>query len=362
MAAAQAATFADHIQELRSRLMKSLFFVAIGAGIGYALHNTLLSVLQKPLHEKLYYTTPTGAFSFIIKVCTVFGIVVALPALLYHGFAFFQPLISSKTKRSITLYVFLSVILACLGIAFAYFISLPAALNFLVNFGNDSGTIESLITTNEYFNFVLAYIAGFAVLFQLPLIISFINRIKPLTPKKLFGATRYVVLASFIIAAVITPTPDPFNQLLMAGPVILLYFASACVVAVMNAHSRRVDKKRSSRPPDVDIDSVIESLLNDQEPAPVPIPVPTLQPQPEPVPVSLPPEPLQAQTMPSPATPAMRPRRLVNDMVVPARRPASPAYQQRTARPITAPAKPAARPTPQMGMGGMISDFIPATE
>lgn len=238
MPAERTATFAEHIQELRGRLMWSLLFVAIGAGVGYALHDQLLVILQHPLHETLYYTTPTGAFSFIIKICTVFGLVAALPMAIYQIFAFFEPLIKMKTRRLMVWYVVVSVLLASAGIAFAYFVSLPASLRFLVNFG-EGGGIESLITANEYFNFVLTYIAGFAALFQLPLIIAFINRVKPLTPSRLAGGTRYVVLGSFVVSAVITPTPDPVNQLLMAGPIILLYFVSAGVVVVGNLRKRR---------------------------------------------------------------------------------------------------------------------------
>lgn len=243
MSPANSVPFAEHVSELRRRLMWILLFVFIGGTIGYLLNDTLMRVLQTPLNDSLYYNTPAGAFSFVMKLCVVFGIVVALPALSYHTFAFFGPIIAKKTKRSFVLYVTMSVILACAGMAFAYFVSLPASLHFLTTFGN-SGDIHALITANEYFNFVLAYVAGFAVLFQVPLIITFINRVKPLPPKKLLGATRYVIIVSFIAAAIITPTPDPMNQAIMAFPVILLYLMSVCIVAI---HPRRFRARRQRR-------------------------------------------------------------------------------------------------------------------
>ncbi len=333
MTAERPITFAEHIQELRKRLMWSLLFVGLGAGIGYALHNTLLGILQQPLHEKLYYTTPTGAFSFIIKICTVFGIIVSVPAVLYHSFAFFQPLITIRIKRVVAGYVFLSVVLAVMGVAFAYFVSLPAALKFLVNFGS-AGGIESLITANEYFNFVLAYITGFAVLFQLPLIVTFINRITPLTPSKLIASTRYVVLGSFIIAAIITPTPDPFNQILMAGPVILLYFLSGCAVAFINfrAH-RRSHKARAVVPA---IDPVAISALTEAEPPPANALI----------------------SAPEPAS-AAAPRKpsVISDMVIPRRNVAVPAYRPRNLQ--TNPSQPARAARPAMRM---ISDFLPVAD
>lgn len=228
--AGESATFAEHLSELRKRFMWILLFVAVGGGIGYALHDKLLQILQRPLNDSLYYTNPGGAFSFVMKLCVVFGIIVAIPVLSYHVFAFFGPLIAKRTKRMTVLYISMSVILAIAGILFAYFVSLPASLHFLTTFG--SGDIQAIITANEYFNFVLAYVAGFAILFQVPLVIMFINRMTPLPPKKLLGGTRYVIVISFILAAVITPTPDPMNQAIMAGPIIALYIFSIALVAL----------------------------------------------------------------------------------------------------------------------------------
>ena len=233
------ATLVEHIQELRSRLMWAVGFVMVGAVAGYFIHDTLVEVMQRPLNDTLYYTTPTGAFSFIIKVCTVFGLLVALPVVIYQIFGFFGPLIKNSTKRTLVVYMLYSCVLALVGILFAYFLSLPAALNFLVNFSKDSN-ITSLITANEYFNFVLTYLLGFAVIFQLPLIVSFINKITPLQPLKMLKATRYVILGSFIGAAIITPTPDPLNQALMAAPVILLYLMSTAVIAMKSSNSKPI--------------------------------------------------------------------------------------------------------------------------
>ncbi len=345
-------SFAEHIRELRGRVMWSLAFVVIGAGVGYALHDTLLAILQQPLHEKLYYTTPTGAFSFIIKICTVFGFLVALPVAIYHIFAFFGPLIKARTKKQFISYVLASFLLASAGIAFAYFISLPAALNFLVNFGSDKGSMAALITANEYFNFVLAYIAGYAVLFQLPLIMAFINRVKPLPPKKMLSGTRYVILGSFIVAAIITPTPDPFNQFIMAGPIILLYFASIVMIMFINMRARRRLRKAGEVVPHIEprtIEAILDSLPTQPKPA---SDIPLFAPQiiPEPAPIS-----------PVPAKPAAIKRqqpRLVSDMVAqPAKRPAMNSTQRRVIRQIQAQPRPM-NLNPNIRV---ISDFIPAT-
>jgi sec-independent protein translocase protein TatC len=118
-------------------------------------------------------------------------------------------------------YVFCSIVLAYGGVVFAYFISLPNALHFLAGFGGKE--ITALITADEYYSFVLSYLLGFALLFQIPIIVLFINRIKPMKPGSMMGAQRYIILASFVVAAILTPTPDPINQTIMAMPAVVLY-------------------------------------------------------------------------------------------------------------------------------------------
>jgi sec-independent protein translocase protein TatC len=350
----QQLTFAEHIQELRKRLMWSLLFVAIGAGIGYALHAKILKILQQPLNDGLYYTAPTGAFSFVIKVCVVFGLIVALPVVVYQVFAFFGPLLPKKTKKAIVAYVLVSVLLAAAGIAFAYFISLPAALHFLTNFGSDGTNIQAIITADEYFNFVLAYIAGFAVLFQLPLIISFINKVTPLKPSQLLGGTRYVVLGSFVIAAVITPTPDPLNQALMAGPIILLYFLSVLAVAAAGKLTAR-SRNKPAVPASVLAD--IDALLAEDEAKPQ-----AAVPQPAPLQATSPPVVRQTAIQPT-ATP--RPaahRRLTTDMVTLPRAHAPLAPVARSPQPAQTRSAPPQPRTRQIVRAGLISDFIPASD
>lgn len=340
MAAPQTATFAEHIQELRTRLMWSLLFVAVGAGLGYALHEVILSVLQRPLNDTLYYTTPGGAFSFIIKICVAFGFVVALPMVVYQIFGFFGPLLPLRTRRMFVGYVLATVMLAALGIVFAYFISLPSALHFLVNFGNDKGSIEALITADEYFNFVLTYIAGFAVLFQLPLIIVFINKVTPLPPHKLLGISRYAILGSFIISAIITPTPDPLNQTLMAGPIILLFFLSVLLVAVIN-------RGRGKAKNPVENLAIPDEVFEFEKQVPV-------EPEPRPLPIASPaPAPIASAPVPVPRPVS---RRLVTDMVVPGRGRTVSAYKP---RPVVH--QPAVQPERRHPVR-LISDFIPAHE
>jgi hypothetical protein len=154
------------------------------------------------------------------------------PVIMYNLYKFLSPLIVRQKRLTIFLFITTSFILACLGVVFAYFVSLPAALIFLTQFGGDS--VKSLITANEYFSFALAYLGGFAILFQIPLLIMIINRIKPLKPSGMLKNMRWIILASFIVAAMLTPTPDPINQAIMAAPIIILYLLSIIMVFFTN--------------------------------------------------------------------------------------------------------------------------------
>lgn len=232
---AKAQPFSEHVRELRQRLIYSFAALLMGSIVGYAIHERILTLITHPLHQKLYYTTPTGGFNAIIKISILFGVIVAVPVFVYQLGKFLSPAFKHHNIRAFRM-AFLSVILALLGVLFAYYISLPAALHFLANI--DTNNLQSLITINEYLNFASAYVAGFALLFQLPLILLFINRIKPQRPGGLMRYQKWVILVSFILAAVLTPTPDPINQAIMALPIILLYQFSIGLIWIVNRRNK----------------------------------------------------------------------------------------------------------------------------
>lgn len=230
-------TIGEHLQELRGRLLWSAMALLIGGAIGYVYNDQIIAWLVKPLNQQLYYTSPAGGFDFLIKVCVFFGFLLAIPVLVYQLIRFLSPAVPPNISYKTGKIMLCSVILALMGVSFAYFVSLPAALHFLGNFSTES--VTSLISANEYFNFVMIYMVCFAVLFQMPLVLAFVNKVTPLSPKMLMQKQRIVILGSFIIAALVTPTPDPLNQTLMALPIIALYQSSIGVVWQSNRRSQR---------------------------------------------------------------------------------------------------------------------------
>lgn len=228
--------FIEHVRELQVRLTLSFVAIGICGGVAYVFYEKLLELIQKPLGQTLYYTSPVGGFNFIFKLCLAAGFVGALPFVLYQLFSFVAPLLQKNHTGVIIKYVLWAFILAIAGVLFGYFISLPAALHFLTNFGGQN--IQSLIRADEYFNFALAYIAGFALIFQTPLILLFTNRIKPLKPGGMMKFQRYIIVFSFVLAAVLTPTPDPVNQAIMALPIVFLYQVGVILVWLVNKYTR----------------------------------------------------------------------------------------------------------------------------
>ncbi|MBP9827398.1 twin-arginine translocase subunit TatC [Candidatus Saccharibacteria bacterium] len=218
----------EHIVELRRRLLLSLLAIMVGSIIGYNKRFTVITWLIAPLKQKLYYTNPAGGFDFILKVSLSVGMLLALPYVLYHLISFIKPAMPRELNQSIAIIIFLSVMSALLGVCFAYYISLPVALSFLGEFATNN--IESLITAQEYLDFALIYIGVFALFFQAPILFYVAGLITPLTVQKLMKYQKIVILICFIVAAIATPTPDPFNQILMAVPMIALYQVSIAAV------------------------------------------------------------------------------------------------------------------------------------
>ena len=225
-------TFAHHLTELRNRILTCIVSLLTGSILGYAFYDKIELALVKPLNDTLYYSTPGGGFNFMIQVCILVGVIASVPILVYNLLRFLEPALPGKRSMNSFVVFLSSLVLLITGISFAYYISLPAALNFLNGFSSE--TVKALITTGDYLSFSGFYIGGFAAIFQLPLILLFINHIKPLDPGSLMRSTPYVVLLAFVMAAVLTPTTDPINQLIMAGPIIGLYLLSAVLVWFKN--------------------------------------------------------------------------------------------------------------------------------
>ena len=236
-------TFLDHVHELRRRLFWVVAVILVASSAAYPFLDSILSVLTAPLGgQQLYYLTPVGGLSFSIKICIYIGVMAAVPFIMYHLYRYLEPLMGKQLRKSALFYVGLSTAFAVAGVLFAYFVSLPGALHFLT--GMDLKNIQAMLTVDSYLTFVMTYLLGAALLFQIPLLLLITNTMTPLKPGKLMKMQRYVIVAAFILAAVISPTPDLLNQVIFAIPIILMYEIGVVLVMLQNrARAKRARKK-----------------------------------------------------------------------------------------------------------------------
>jgi sec-independent protein translocase protein TatC len=215
------APFMEHLKELRNRILYSSISVAIGLAIGMVFGNQLLFLLKLPAgHIKLVTLTLVEPVSVYFKVSLTAGVILAMPFLVYQLFAFVAPGLTPKEKRVIfTILPAISVMFLG-GVAFGYFIALPPSINFLYNF--NSGIAEAMPSLSNYINFVTRILLVIGLVFETPLIVMVLAKLGVVSPQWLASRRKWWVILAFVIAAIVTPTPDPVNQAIVAIPLILL--------------------------------------------------------------------------------------------------------------------------------------------
>lgn len=226
-------TFIEHVYELRKRAFWIVATIIVATALGFQFKDQLISAVMAPLQgEKLVYLTPGGGFSFIFTLSIYFGILLAIPVIVFHVYKFLQPLLKRSSRWMMAVLMSTSILLAASGAAFGYFVTIPAALNFLATFAGDAVTPN--LTAESYLNFVVAYILGLAALFQLPLLLFMFDHVRPFPPGSLLSTQRFVIIGATVVAAIITPTPDAFNMAIVAIPIVGIYQLG--VIAVMVRH------------------------------------------------------------------------------------------------------------------------------
>jgi sec-independent protein translocase protein TatC len=223
----------EHLRELRRRLLYIAIAVIAWSSAAYAVQQRIVNILLKPSHgQSFVYTSPIGGIDFLFRVCLYTGLIVSIPVIVYQLLKFLSPLMDGSDSF-IVWGCIASGALAVAGMVFGYFMGLPLALHFLLH-QFMTPQIKPLITVQSYMSFVMVYMVGAALMFQVPLFLIFINRIKPLKPSKLFHYERWVILLAFVVAGLMNPTPNIFDQLMVAGPIILMYQAGIAIIALTN--------------------------------------------------------------------------------------------------------------------------------
>ena len=208
-----------HIEELRKRLIYSVIAVILASAASYIYKEEILLLFVRYI-EKAVFLTPHEALISYLKLSLICGILVASPFLIYQLWAFVWSSFRPTEKKYTALYGAFSLILFLTGAAFGYFLGLPVAVDFLLGFASDR--LLPMISIGNYITFCGILILLFALLFEEPLIIFFLADVGIIAPRQLAAKRRYIIVALFIIAAILSP-PDIFTQFLIAVPLYLLF-------------------------------------------------------------------------------------------------------------------------------------------
>ncbi len=215
-------TVLGHIWEIRSRLIHSLIAVTITSIIAFIFHEWIFYILTLPAEGiNLIYIEMTEMIGTIMRVCLFGGIILAMPYLIYQGIMFVSPALTHKEKKYVYLILPWIALMFTGGVVFGYFILVPPAINFLITFGSNIATPQ--IRVGNYISIITRLLLAIGLVFELPVVSTFLARIGVIKPKWLSSKRKMAVIFAFIIAAIITPTFDPVNQSLVAIPLIVLY-------------------------------------------------------------------------------------------------------------------------------------------
>ncbi len=216
-----------HLEELRQRIIRSLIAVAVCSGVCWYFIDEIMHYISLPA-GKLYYMQPGEAFFTYIKIAVFAGFLLALPVLFYEIWRFVLPALTIRERTVVALVVPSSVLLFFAGLAFSFFLVMPAAIGFFMNFGGVD--IQPLLSIDKYFDFVIAFVLPFGAIFEVPLVIIIFAKLGFISSAFLRKKQRIVLFMSFVVGAVISPTPDVITQSMIAIPLILLYEAAYFIV------------------------------------------------------------------------------------------------------------------------------------
>src|SRR5262245_56824710 len=239
-------SFLDHLEELRKRIINSLIAVGVAFGVCWWLADALFRAVQRPINKagltSLVAATPTEGFNLELKLAVMAAIFLASPFVLGQVWLFISPGLYRHEPRYALPFIFSSSLLFVVGGLFGYFVAFPFALQFLLDWETQMG-LTTLINASEYFDLFIMVELGLAIISEIPAVIFVLARIGLVNGPFLLRNTRYAILIAFVVAAVVTPTTDIPNMMMMAGPMVLLYMLGVVVAYLFG-------KKRQREPGD----------------------------------------------------------------------------------------------------------------
>ncbi|MEO7371627.1 MAG: twin-arginine translocase subunit TatC [Ilumatobacteraceae bacterium] len=245
-------TLTQHLAELRSRIIRSLLAVVIGIIVMLAFYDQVLNFLRRPYNElckrkpglvcDLQFIGPLEGFTTRLSICTYGGIVLALPIIMWQVWRFIVPALHTKEKKYAIPFILSSVLLFLMGAAVAYW-TLTPALDFLISWSGSG--VKANFQVSKYVSLVGLMIAVFGITFEFPVLLVFLQLVGVLTPQTLMKQWRYSTVIIFVIAAVITPSGDPYSMMALALPMMIFYVASIIIGVVVQRRKRAAAARAS---------------------------------------------------------------------------------------------------------------------
>ncbi len=235
--------FLDHLDELRRRLIRSILAVAVGMLVAFMFIDPIVSFVLAPARRvlpsgaRLIYTQPGEAFGLYINVALIAGALIASPFIMFEVWRFIAPGLRANEKRLVVPFVALTSAGAVSGAAFSHYVLFPAMIAFFGTF--QSTDVSFMPRLEDVFDLYTKMLLGMCVVFQIPTVAFFFARLRLVTARFMWRNFKYAFLLIFIVAAVLTPTADPWNQTIFAAPMVGLYLIS--IVIVWAAQPRRRD-------------------------------------------------------------------------------------------------------------------------
>jgi len=238
-------SFLGHLEELRKRIIWALIGVAVAFCLSFLFCDQLWDIIKQPAvvalktlgyEQRLVQITPMETINIIwFKLPIVCSIFIASPWVVYQVWAFISPGLYRKERRWAAPFILSSAGLFILGGLFAYFVAFRFALTFLLGMGHGKD-IAPFVSVSEYFDMFVNVVLGIGLVFELPVVIFFLTLLRIVSPSFLIKHSRYAILIIFIIAAVVTPTPDAFNMMLFALPMCVLFYVGVFGGYVLTLH------------------------------------------------------------------------------------------------------------------------------
>ena len=236
----------DHLRELRKRLLWSVAAIVITTSVCFFFMTDIIEILKEPAGDiNLYVIEMTEGFSSSMRVALMSGLVLAMPVLIYQFLMFVVPALTRAERKAIYTIIPVITLMFAGGITFGYFYLIPPAARFLLEFSEIVDAVPQ-IRISDYINFITRLLIGIGILFELPVVTSFLARMGIITSKWLASRRKIMILFSFVVAAILTPTPDAVNQSIVAGTMIVLYEISIWLAWLLQKRRQKAAAEKDS--------------------------------------------------------------------------------------------------------------------